>query len=283
MKFFTIQTFFALVLASLAGGCVQERAIAPAIQLYAMDCGSIDVDDMKSFSVDGAFAGQSYALVVPCYLIRHAEGDVIWDTGFDQSLADMPGGISGGGFHSSMSARLTDQLQELGLDVNDIEFLAVSHSHPDHAGNAGLFKNSTFIISAAEHAYMFSDEARDNAESFKAYAPLEDARTIQFDDEHDVFGDGRVVIKKLPGHTPGSAVLLLRLTNAGPQLLTGDLITHSAGRRLGAVPVFNTDIEQTRRSIAAFEALAEAQGARVIIQHEPKDFEALPAFPAWLD
>lgn len=88
---------------------------------------------------------------------------------------------------------------------------------------------------------------------------------------------------KMPGHTPGSAVLMLQLERAGTVLLTGDLITHTAGRETKAIPTFNTDAAQTRASIDKFEALAAATNARVIIQHEPNDYEALPRFPQGLD
>lgn len=251
--------------------------------MYAIDCGAIEVEDMSSFSIDGAFAGQSYSLVVPCFLIRHPQGDLLWDTGFDQSLVDRPDGLRGGGFHSTMFVRLTDQLNELGLDPSDIDYVSISHSHPDHAGNLGLFASSTFVVSAAEHAYMFSETARANAGTFSSYSAVESSNTIKFEDEHDLFGDGKVIMITLPGHTPGSAVLQLRFKNAGTVLLTGDLITHTSGRAIGAVPAFNTDIEETRRSLAKFEERVAREDARVIIEHEPADFEALPSFPAWLD
>jgi glyoxylase-like metal-dependent hydrolase (beta-lactamase superfamily II) len=238
---------------------------------------------MGAFSIDGAFDGQSYSLVVPCYLIRHPDGDLLWDTGIDQSLADTPDGLSGGGFHSNVSKKLTDQLAEIGLGVDDIDYVSISHFHPDHAGNVRLFKTSTFVMSALEHAYMFSDEMRDAGGVDDSYAHMEGNQTIQFDANYDVFGDGRVLIKTMPGHTPGSSVLLLHLEYAGTVLFSGDLITHAEGRRIGAVPVFNFDAAQTRDSLVKFEALAAAENALVIIQHEPMDFEKLPAFPAWLD
>ena len=283
MKIFTLSSALIFALSVLASACDQSQESEMGLQLYAMDCGSIDVDDMSSFSSDGTFDGQQYSLVVPCYLIRHSKGDLLWDTGFDQSLIETPDGLRGGGFHSTVSVRLTDQLQMLGLDPDDIDYVSVSHSHPDHIGNAGLFKKSTFVISAAEFSYMFSDEARGNAERIAPYAHLESADVIKYDEEYDLFGDGLVVMKTLPGHTPGSAILQLTLENAGVVLLTGDLITHAAGRDVGAIPAFNTDIEKTRSSLVRFEELANAKDARVIIQHEPADFEALPIFPSWLD
>lgn len=269
--------------AFLLANCSQPAPNARSLRLYAMDCGRIDVSDMATFSRNGEFSGQSYSLAVPCYLIRHPKGDLIWDIGLDQALADLPNGIEGGGFRSSVSVRLIDQLRELELAPADIDYVAISHAHPDHAGNGDMFAGATFVVSAAERAFMFADEARANPDFFRPYAALENAKTVTYEKSLDLFGDGRVVMTTMPGHTPGSAVLLLRLENAGPALLTGDLITHAEGRRIGAIPEFNLNAEQTAASLEEFEALAAAEGARVIIQHEPADFDALPAFPAWLD
>ena len=227
MKLITQKVVIASAFSWLSAACSGPVTADPELKLYAMDCGAIEVEDMSSFSIDGAFAGQSYSLVVPCFLIRHPQGDLLWDTGFEQSLVDSPDGLQGGGFHSTMSVRLTDQLNELGLDPSNIEYVSISHSHPDHAGNLGLFAASTFVVSVAEHAYMFSQAARANAGTFSSYSDVEHSNTIKFEDEYDLFGDGKVVIVTLPGHTPGSTVLQLDLENAGTVLLTGDLITLS--------------------------------------------------------
>lgn len=263
--------------------CQKAPLADPPVTLYAMDCGGMDFDDMASFSSDGRFDRQSYTLAVPCFLIRHPSGDLLWDLGLNQAQFGQPGGITFQGIRSYINVSLVDQLASLGLKPSDIEYVAVSHSHPDHIGNADLFRDSTFIVSADEHAFMFSDSARQSGDYFKAYAHLEDADTIQYDTEHDVFGDGAIRLIQLPGHTPGSAILVLQLDHAGPIMFTGDLITHSAGRDAQAIPIFNLDADQTRASLEAFEALAAATQARVIIQHEPKDFAALPAFPNGLD
>lgn len=263
--------------------CQKAPLADPPVTLYAIDCGAMDFDDMASFSSDGRFDRQSYSLVVPCFLIRHPKGDLIWDLGLNQAQFGHPGGMTSQGIHSYINVSLVDQLEMVGLKPSDIEYVSVSHSHPDHIGNADLFLDSTFIVSADEHAFMFSDSAREAEDYFNAYAHLEEVETLLYDSEYDVFGDGVVRMIQLPGHTPGSAILVLQLENAGTILFTGDLITHSAGRDAQAIPTFNVDADQTRASLEAFESLAASTQARVIIQHEPKDFGALPTFPKGLD
>jgi glyoxylase-like metal-dependent hydrolase (beta-lactamase superfamily II) len=177
---------------------------------------------------------------------------------------------------------LATQLAEIGLDSVDIDYIARSHSHFDHAGNANQFVSATWLVDEAERAFMFRDETRSDP-TFSYYSGPENAETIAFNDDYDVFGDGTVTIMRTPGHTPGHTSLLVRLSNEGPVLLSGDLYHFAEARTKRTVPVFNTDPEETQRSMARFESLASATGARVIVQHDPEHFAALPVAPGYLD
>jgi glyoxylase-like metal-dependent hydrolase (beta-lactamase superfamily II) len=270
--------------AALLASCAstpEQAAERPDIRLYAMDCGRITASDTDMFADDGAYAGQSKNLVVPCFLIRHPKGELMWDTGVPQSLADVQGGVTEGPFHIVVARKLTDQLAQLGLQPSDIEFLSVSHSHFDHIGNGNLFAASTWIVDPEERAHAFRDAARADSREFAAYSALENAptRLIEGDGDYDVFGDGSVVIIQAPGHTPGHTVLLVRLPEAGPVLLTGDLWHIAESRAARRVPRFNSDRAQTLQSMDKFERIARETGARVVIEHVPADFDALPRFP----
>ncbi len=251
----------------------------PEIALYALDCGKARVQDADLFADDGSFKGQARDLVDPCYLIRHPAGDLLWDTGLPDALLATPS-ADAGPFALTRTVTLAAQLQQLGLAPADIEFVSISHSHFDHVGNGGAFAGSTFLIDPRERAFMFSDEAR-KAPEFAAYAALEQAKTtsLEGDADHDVFGDGRVKIIAAPGHTPGHRVLLVQLAQAGPVLLTGDMYHLAESRERRTVPRFNTDRTQTLLSIDKVEKLATETGARVVRQHVPEDFSALPVFP----
>ncbi|MDO8913366.1 MAG: MBL fold metallo-hydrolase [Phenylobacterium sp.] len=172
---------------------------APGLALYTLDCGLIRQADADVFADDGAYKGQAKELIVPCYLIRHPKGDLLWETGVPQAIADLPGGKGPEGVE--VKRKLTDQLKQLGLAPADIEYLSVSHSHFDHIGNGGLFAKSTWIVHARERAHAFRPTARADKTSFGAYAALESAKTITFDGEaaYDVFDDGSVQIVPTPG------------------------------------------------------------------------------------
>ena len=259
---------------------------APSVKLYALDCGTLEFGDVNLFADDGSMKGVARTFVDPCYLVRHPQGDLVWDTGVPEKIAEMPDGLKPEGFpvHVKVAKKLSAQLAELGLAPTDIEYVSFSHLHFDHTGNGNLFAASTWIVDADERAAMFSDAAR-KGEDFAAYSALENAKTVlmEGDASHDVFGDGSVVVHQTPGHTPGHTVLLVRPASGAPVLLTGDMWHLEESREKRLVPSFNVDRAQTLASMDKVEALARDTGARVVRQHVPGDFAALPAFPAALE
>lgn len=273
----TLRALFCTLAIAAAAVAAPAAAAEPEVALYAIDCGRMSLPDADAFADDGAYKGVAKNLVVPCYLIRHPKGDLIWDTGLPEAMADAPVKPAG----MTMARKLTDQLKDLSLTPADIEYISVSHSHFDHIGNGGLFAGSTWIVDADERAYAFRPEARANKIQFGAYSALENATIVEIkgDAPHDVFGDGTVQVVPAPGHTPGHTVLLVKLAKAGPVLLTGDLWHIAESRAAKRVPRFNVDRSQTLKSYDAIEQLAAKTSARVVRQHVPEDFDALPKFP----
>jgi glyoxylase-like metal-dependent hydrolase (beta-lactamase superfamily II) len=263
---------------------------ADALQLIKLDCGSIYVSDLDIFSVEGDYAGQTDTFTDTCWLVRHPEGDLLWDLGLPGELAQA-GEQTQSVFTVSLEQTISDQLAGMGLSMSDIELLAISHSHFDHTGQASDIDPSTvWLVNEAEYAFMFpgpdagaSDEVpaedaatEDDTQAADPFPAFEGLEREVIADNHDVFGDGSVVIFLTPGHSPGHSSLLVNLEETGPVLLTGDLYHRAESRDGRRVPQFNTDVETTRASMDAFEARAEELGAQVIIQHEPADTDNLP-------
>ena len=274
-----MRTLSFAVAALLLAGAASQATAAPDVRLYTMDCGRLTMTNADVFADDGAYKGKPASMVVPCYLIRHPKGDLVWDTGVPQAIADNPGGAAPGGI--AVKVKLTDQLKQLRLTPADIEYVSVSHSHFDHIGNAGLFAASTWIVDSDERTYAFRPGARADAKSFAAYSALETSKTVLIEGDaiHDVFGDGSVTIHQTPGHTPGHTVLLVRLRKAGAVILTGDMWHIAESRAARRVPRFNVDRAMTLRSMDKVEDLAKATKARVVLEHVPADFDAMPKFP----
>lgn len=265
----------------LAGcGSVPQDSSASGqnVRLYTMDCGSFSLPSADNFADDGSFKDIAVELANPCYLIRHPEGDLVWDTGLPASIVENPSATT------VVDKTLEQQLAELGLAPADVEYLSFSHSHYDHIGGGNLLAGSTWIVDPDEREWMMREEIR-SSPIFASYSDLEAAKTIliEGDGPYDVFGDGKVVIHQAPGHTPGHAVLMLNLSEAGPVLISGDMWHTEMSREARSVPRVNTDREQTLASIDKLEEMIADTGARVVRQHVRSDFEAMPEFPLYLD
>ncbi|WP_428408823.1 N-acyl homoserine lactonase family protein [Hyphococcus sp.] len=273
----------ALALAACSQG-EKPASGAAGVKLYTFDCGRIQMNDLTLFTQGNEYDGRTNYGSVMCFLVRHPDGDLLWDAGLPAAIHDAgEEGVTSGPFTMEMPKTIEMQLAEIGLTVDDVDYFTPSHSHFDHIGDAGRFAGATFLIDKDERAHMFRDEARADEQTFPLYSDLEGAETVEFDGDHDVFGDGSVTILDMPGHTPGHKSLLVKLENEGPVLLSGDLYHLQESREKRLVPKFNTNVEDTLASMDRFEEIAAETGARVVIQHVMADYEALPRLPDYLD
>lgn len=228
--------------------------------------------------------GEPRELVAACYLIRHPRGTMLWDTGIDDKVAETKGGVTDPrtGIRLSVKTPLREQLGALQLAPADVQYVAFSHLHVDHAGNANLFPASTWILNRRELASATATPAPTGVDPalFSAYRT---AKIQLLDGEADVFGDGSVKIVPTPGHTPGHQSLVLRLRRAGTVVISGDLCHTRDNWVHHRTPPFNTDREETVRSMERLGKLIDATHAHFVVQHEPGDLAALPRFPAYLD
>lgn len=280
MKHFTTVAALAAILA--CGGTAPARAQpAPAIRLYTLDCGLTEFKDADVFSDTGEYEGRPLALPTPCYLVKHGKDWLLWDTGLSDKLATEPHGkeIFGGRF--SVKRTLASQLAALGLKPTDIRYVGISHLHFDHTGNLGLFPKSTFLIAAEELAAARAKKPPFGVDP-ASIAPLANARIKTFELDYDVFGDGTVKMLKTPGHTEGHRSLIVKLPASGVLLITGDLYHTRQNYEQGLVPRINQRAD-TLASMDRFAKIRAATNARVVIQHAPEDFAAMPAFPAFLE
>lgn len=238
------------------------------VELWRMQCGKDQQLPKAMFSDTFLYTdASSKDFTFSCYLIRHGAEYMIWDAGLP--TPDAP--------------RIINQLKQIGLTSSRIKFLGISHFHFDHIGQAADFPAATLLIGADDLAAVrkgdrLPDGSTDSATRLAPW--ITGGKPSQaLAGDLDVFGDGTVVIMRMPGHTPGHRSLLVRLPKMGNVLLSGDLY-HFPENRVGrVVPVFNTDRAQTLASMDRFDEIARRLKATVIIQHEPSDIPKLPRFP----
>lgn len=252
------------------------------IKLYTLDGGLTEFEDAAVFSDTGEYDGQPIALPTPVYLVQHGDRWLLWDTGNGDHLAAIPGGVQMYGGRFTQDRTLKEQLGNLGLQPDDIEFVAMSHLHFDHTGNIPLFPRATFLIGAEELAWASSEPTPFGVDG-DVIGPLSGFDVDLLDFDRDVFGDGSVRILKVPGHTPGSLMLLVNLPNSGPVLVSGDLFHTRQNYEKNLVCAANVSRSDTLASSDRFSRIVANTNARVVIQHAPEDFAAMPAFPKYLD
>ena len=261
-------------------GAAPSEETSASLRLYLFDCGHLRIADPGRFSLTMDEVS-TLELSVPCYLIEHPDGTLLWDAGLSDSLAEGSPHTQANGTVTTVTATLRAQLEELGYQPADITYLALSHLHYDHAGNANDFVASTWLVQRPEHEAAFSD-----AQGFfdqALYAELENSETMLLDGDHDVFGDGTVVIKSAPGHTPGHQVLFVGLAETGGGVLSGDLYHFPENRTLKRVPTFNFDEAQTLASMDAVEDFLMESGARLWIEHDFAANALLDKSPAYYE
>ena len=240
--------------------------------------------DPKLFSLTKEEIHSDASFVSPCYLIVHPKGTLIWDVGQvpDDAIPDNGTEVVLQGILKA-KRKLAPQLAALGYAPKDITFIAMSHYHADHTANANMFAGSTWIVQQAEYDVMFGDK-KVGILTPDSYKDLKNAKRITLNNEdHDVFGDGRVVIKTAPGHTPGHQMLFLKLAKFGPLLLAGDLYHLPEEKTLDRVPTFDFDAAMTRATRKSVEQFIQKTHAKAWIQHDPPTYAALKKAPEYYD
>ncbi len=273
----------AAALVALLVGVVgaQVSALAPEVQLYTLNGGQLDLPNLGEFSDTDTHQGERAVMAVPCFLVRHGNDWLLWDTGLGDDLAKEPGQVRLG-MHWMVKTTLAAQLAQIGLKPDDIRYVALSHLHADHSGNVGLFPHATFLIAPQELAWASGNPAPHGVVP-EQVATVARATVKPVPEDLDVFGDGSVRMLCTPGHTPGHRSLLLELKHSGTVILSGDVAHTRESYERGLVPPSNTNRADSLASIARLKGLAEQHHARVVIQHAADVFDTLPVFPACLE
>ncbi|HEU0134672.1 MAG TPA: N-acyl homoserine lactonase family protein [Allosphingosinicella sp.] len=276
-----IKRLTALAAAWLSLGAMQAPAPPPPaakIQLWRLGCGEFVIKQYGAFFSDTfQYPAGPKNIVGSCYLIRHGNRYMLWDTGLTDALVgkdfDNPAQTL------RVKRSLVDQLAQIGVKPAQIELLGISHWHFDHTGQAPRFPQATLLMGKGDLDLLRGTPSPDE-DSSKALAHwlTGGGKSEPQTADKDVFGDGRVVMLKLPGHTPGHYALLVRLAS-GPVLLSGDQYHFTEQVKNRGVPPFNHDRADTLASSDRFDRIAANLKAKVIIQHEPADVSKLPAFP----
>lgn len=246
---------------------LSRYSAAGDLELWRIDCGRFPNTKIEVLSDTFAYAGKSKDLVSSCYLIRHGQDYMLWDTGFTASGAELLKATSG--------ETLKSQLSRIGVEPERISIVGISHWHPDHTGQAAEFPGARLLIGKADFEFLAAAKSPDISPWIG-----ESARVEKVQGDKDVFGDGSVMMMATPGHTLGHYSLLIRLPKSGPIILSGDLWHIAENLSHNGVPPENVDRAATLASMDRILKAAANLKATIIIQHETGDISKLPVLPA---
>ncbi|HWF12883.1 MAG TPA: N-acyl homoserine lactonase family protein [Candidatus Acidoferrales bacterium] len=264
-----------------------------ADRLYVLDCGTGHAPDESRWTV-GFNVGKPIDISVSCYLVRHGNEYFLWDTGISDAVAAMPDGWYPSNnpatdIHWSRAKTLESQLAGIGVKPSDIKFVGISHTHPDHIGNAELFPAVPFLIQKTEYDYYFAPGktgiAKPPSDSRPTFLKEHPATMVQ--EDLDVFGDRSVMLIFTPGHTPGHQSCMVHLAKTGWILLTGDAVHLQDNWDNRRVPYFTTmpaeQKVQTQLSMQRMADLLSFYHAQLWINHEKAQSDKLKHAPAYYE
>ena len=259
----------------------------PVVDVCVLTGGYLDLD-RTTMLPDGEPATR-WTVPVPCVLVVHARGRLLFDTGVHcHTITDAVGRLGPErakrfGIRSAPGDDVVSQLARFGVSPGDVGVVANSHFHFDHCGGNEFFPHARFLIQRREadaaRAALATPTARyrPSAQDFDHPLPYE-----LIDGAHDVFGDGSVVLLPTYGHTPGHQSLVVRSGKDTRLVFTADACYTQANLDRDLLPLVVWDEAEMSRSLRALRTMRDADGATLFYGHDPAQWSAL-GLPATLN
>ena len=231
---------------SLFAALALPAQAAPDVSLARFECGTPQAPTAvnQRFSDTYAYGELKLQFVYSCYLVKHGDDYLLWDTGHAMTMPNVA----------------------------------------DHTGQIASFPKATLLIGTREWDAISAPEPAQgvNFKPFESWLKGDSAvDALALGPDKDVFGDGTVIVLRTPGHTPGHSSLLVKLSQMGPVILSGDAVHFRENYDSEGVPAFNYDRAQTVASIQRIKQISSNLKATLIIQHDARDVGKLPEFPAF--
>jgi len=272
-----IKLALAVVTLALSGNAAVAQSEKSGVEkLYILNCGEGTTGDVSRWT-PGLNEGKAMDFVDTCYLIKHAKGWFLWDTGIADAVASMPNGLVPADPKAVVWRRpktLAAQLDQLGVKPADVKWMGISHSHPDHTGNVEMFPQATLYVQKAEYDWPGAN----NEPRFKPSHPVE-----LLSGDKDVLGDGSLTILSTPGHTPGHQSLLVKLPRTGAVVLSGDSVHFKSNWDNRVVPSMNVSKDQTSASMQKIADTLDKEKAQLWINHDKAQRDSQKMSPEFYD
>jgi glyoxylase-like metal-dependent hydrolase (beta-lactamase superfamily II) len=265
---------------SVAAPSLSPLPVVTQPRIYVLDCGTLIYNRPEDYGLTREEVATTN-MAVTCYLVVHPKGILLFDTGLSDRLVGRPVWENVlEGYGQVKFNTLRGQLADIGVTPDKITYLALSHSDWDHVDNANDYAGSTWLTQKPEREVMFGPQT--TAADRLYYQALEHAKTVIFEGDHDVFGDGSVVLKFTPGHTKGHQSLYVKLAKTGGVVLSGDLYHYPEERTLHRMPK-EEEAAGTAASRASMEEFLRKTHSELWIGHSIAFFKDALKSPAWYE
>ena len=242
------------------------------VRVRPLECGWLTGDAASMVS------GQTgpMRMPVPAFLVDHERGTMVFDAGMHPELMERTDRLKHTAemfeLEYTAESTLAAQLAATGVDAADVPLAAVSHLHFDHCGGLVGVPNARVLVQHAEWDAAFEPGLVEygvfNPDDFDIGHDR-----VLLDGEHDVFGDGSVVLVPTPGHTKGHQSLLIE----NRMMLVGDACYCRLALDLDALPAYAADGERQRATFAWLRA-REAAGIQLVFSHDTDQWNSLGEF-----
>jgi N-acyl homoserine lactone hydrolase len=250
----------------------QASAQTPDMSLARLDCGTPAAPTAvnQRFSDTYSYGDLKILFTFSCYLIKHGDDYLLWDTGHAMTAPNVAPKVS-----------IVDQLAKANIKPEQIKYVGISHYHGDHTGQVASFPKATLLIGKGDWDGLSSAKPPEGVPTAPFASWIKgDSKVEPVPTDKDVFGDGSVIMLYTPGHTPGHHSLLVKLPTTGAVFISGDLMHFRENYETNGVPWFNFDRAETLASLDRAKKIVANTKAMVIIQHDARDVDKLPVFPA---
>jgi N-acyl homoserine lactone hydrolase len=248
-----------------------------SVRIFAFTCGEVTVP------ADSFLAGEQgeFTVPIPAYLIDHPQGKVLFDTGLNLALRQHKDELLGPlaltqDLDFPEGADIVSRLKTIGVDTSAIRYVINSHLHYDHCGGNRHFPRATVVLQRREW------KAAQNPKlwSLGVYVPADwdhKQEVMELEGEHDLYGDGSLVVFPTYGHTPGHQSLRAKL-DSGTVVLAGDCCYLKHTLDTLHMPAAAYKMDQAKESVLRLRAL-QSEGARIFFGHDPEFWKMIPKAP----
>ncbi|MCV2353095.1 MBL fold metallo-hydrolase [Paucibacter sp. B2R-40] len=256
---------------------------------------------MEGLLVPGGSFSKQIDSNFSAFLIKHRNEYFLFDTGMGRQIdgqyrADMPLWWRPFFKYEAPVLPAREQLDRAGIPP--LTRVILSHSHWDHAGGVLDFPEAKIGVAAAEMELIRHPTSGPGG----TWASQIAAKSIQWESldfkpqpyrgyaqSLDLFGDGSVVLVPMPGHTPGSTGMFLKVDSGQVYFFIGDVawtvdaIKAGAPKFWAAAALVDGHAEQTQSSVEQLRAMMGKDPALVLLPaHDSATQDRLGYFPQWV-